>query len=297
MPTPASGTISIYDVNKEFGLGNDLGAYRGVKWYTPGTLISGFFATTNLSLTDFYNKQKNDPVVPSPTGGVDVTSTFVVPLFRNTLTIKIWGAGGAGGALSTCGNYVGGSGGNTAVSCGSIFSMVAYGGTYGGNAQRISGSYFGFSGNTYGSGGSGGGASGGTTNSSGGGGSASTGYPYSVGGASPNNGQTYGSVPTANGQGGYGYFPGGGGGGQSFPAGGGKFYSAAGGGGGGGYSERTFTNVQLPPGSVLSVSVGKGGTYGLAIQPTQGNPCGNGNGSSYYWGGSGADGRCLITYS
>lgn len=67
MATLPTGQISISDINTEFGLGNNLGAYRGVTWYTD-TGGSGTFTNTNLGMDQFWGKRATPPVSISLSG-------------------------------------------------------------------------------------------------------------------------------------------------------------------------------------------------------------------------------------
>ena len=62
MTIKTSGALSMSEINAEFGLGTNLGAYRGVTWYTDAG-GSGTFASTDLAMSAFYGKSKN------PAGG------------------------------------------------------------------------------------------------------------------------------------------------------------------------------------------------------------------------------------
>ena len=104
MTIKTSGTLSMSDINTEFALGNNIGAYRGVRWYKDNN-TRGFFdnnSTGNGPPTDFsefYGTRKTIPVVP--TGDVYYYSAayFTVP-FYNKLTIYVrGGTGGQGGAV------------------------------------------------------------------------------------------------------------------------------------------------------------------------------------------------------
>lgn len=56
MTLQSSGAISISDINTEFGLGNNLNAYRGVTWYTDAG-GSGTFSSGAISMSEFYGKR------------------------------------------------------------------------------------------------------------------------------------------------------------------------------------------------------------------------------------------------
>jgi hypothetical protein len=60
MALPASGPLSIQQINAEFGRGNNLNAYRGTTWYTDAG-GSGTFSTGALSMSDFYGKRATSP--------------------------------------------------------------------------------------------------------------------------------------------------------------------------------------------------------------------------------------------
>jgi hypothetical protein len=102
---PNSGPVNTSMINAAFGLGEDLNLYHGVRWYYPGNLTTGLFSTTTLKISDFYGKQGTDPA-SAGAYFANVSGNFSVPLYRNSITIEIWGAGGGGGG----GN--GGAGGN-----------------------------------------------------------------------------------------------------------------------------------------------------------------------------------------
>jgi hypothetical protein len=125
---PISGAIDLANINAEFGLGTDLTAYHGVRWYYDGNLTTGIFNSSTLKASDFYGKRATDPATSgsyfSSTAG---SGSFTVPLYRNTITIEFWGAGGGGGG----GN--GGSGGNGGDS--NMLGITAGGGQGGGHGS------------------------------------------------------------------------------------------------------------------------------------------------------------------
>lgn len=272
MGTPSSGTISIYDINSVFGRGTDLNSYRGTTWYTPNSITMGTFSSGAISLSDFYNKQANDPASSgSLTFSTPGTTSFTIPLFRNSLTISGWGAGGGGGGYGnssgssyTDGSQYGGTGGN------SVFygpnTLIGYGGT-GGQTAGTPGAV------TDGTGGTGGAASGGSTNTSGTNGT--NGFAGAIGGGSPNGGAST-SYRSTQGSGTAGNFVGGGGGGMLYALGG-KFPAAAGGGGGGGFTSITYSPGGITVGGVYTLVVGAGGVGGPYNLPG-----GNGANGQFY---------------
>ena len=60
--TPGSGAIALSgNINNQFGLGNNLGAYRGATYYQSNN-ATGTFASTNLNMGSFYSKQGSNPM-------------------------------------------------------------------------------------------------------------------------------------------------------------------------------------------------------------------------------------------
>ncbi len=256
MPTPASGAISMSDINANFGRGTDLNAYRNTIWYQPASLTFGYFNSGTISMSDFYNKQGTDP---AGSGASDYTSPgtyfFVVPLFRNFLQIQVWGAGGAGGEYVSGGGVVA-SGAESRVYMPNGEQLAGFGGGGGQNAQTSR-----FGGNVFGAGGGGGGAGGGNQQNVGGqagfGGDAG-----GMGGAAPAGGGTTGSPPNST-QGTplYAYngnFPGGGASSFRFFDSAGKYNAFGGGGGGGGYARSVWGGGTFYT-QTVTIVIGAGG--------------------------------------
>lgn len=121
MTIKTSGTLSMSDINAEFALGNNVGAYRGIKWYKDDN-SRGYFdnnASGNGPPTDFsefYGTRKTIPVTPSDT--TYTSNQYITIPFYNTITIKLQGgSGGSGGGAGntwpstyTAGNPGGGGG-------------------------------------------------------------------------------------------------------------------------------------------------------------------------------------------
>jgi hypothetical protein len=287
MATPSSGTITMFDINSAFARGNNLDVYRGTVWYVPNSLTTGTFPTGQIAFSDFYNKTGTNPVTPSPVGGVPYTIPgvyqFVVPLFRTSLTVQMWGGGGGGGGGGgTAGSYTDPNNPNLYGTTGSASSfeaplrVVANGGSGGQNAgtSRDGGLH-------YGAGGVGGTASGGDVNTAGN--SGGSGDAGAYGGGSPNGGANtanQGGASSVNGV--AGNPPGGGGQGMSGDRGV-KFYAIAGGGGGGAYASKTYNPSQLVAGTTIQLVVAAGGASGPTTQSL--------------YGGAGANGKVIISWS
>lgn len=186
------------------------------------------------------------------------TYAYAVPASFGTITIKLWGAGGSGGGA---GSVNGTSGGNSSIAS---LGLVAGGGAFG--PSSASGTF-----------GSGGVASGGSINTNGANGTA-PGGGFSGSGGAASFGGAGGAGRNTSGNGPNGAAPGGGGVGGTNTGGPGY----GGGGGAGAYVEKTFTSVDLVPGSTLSdVVVGAGGVPSATT----------------YMGGSGGAGQVSITCS
>ena len=54
--------ISMSEINAEFGLGNNLNAYRGHQWWTDGG-SSGNFSSGAITMYDFYGKRATSPSI------------------------------------------------------------------------------------------------------------------------------------------------------------------------------------------------------------------------------------------
>ena len=240
----------------------------GIKFGTTATQSAGTLRWNGSNFqgsdgTSWFNIMPNPPAA----GGCDQTQTFTTPGTHGytapasfaTITVKIWGAGGAGGGFSTTGP----AGGTSTISSLGLSAGGGQGGTAGAS-----------------SGGGGGTASGGTTNTGGntGGAGNATAAPGGSGASAPFGGTGGGGCPGGVSDGATGGTPGAGGGGgchNYIPA-----YSS--GGGSGAYVEKTFTSMTLPPGTTINdIVVGAGGAY-------------VGGGGQ---GGAGGDGRVSVTCS
>jgi hypothetical protein len=122
---PFSGPLDLAAINSEWSLGTDLAIYHGARWYYDGNLTTGIFNSTTLSISDFRGKRSTDPA----SGGTYFSNTagsgsYTTSLYRNSITIEIWGAGGGGGGGN---GGAGGKGGDS-----NVLSVTAGGGSGGG---------------------------------------------------------------------------------------------------------------------------------------------------------------------
>jgi len=128
---PNSGPVNTTQINAAFGLGEDINLYKGVQWFYPGNLTTGFFSTNTIKMSDFFGKQGTDPATAGSFYANAVsgnTGNISAPLYRNTLKIEVWGGGGSGG---------GGNGGNGSKGGDSSILGVTAGGGSGGGAGNI----------------------------------------------------------------------------------------------------------------------------------------------------------------
>lgn len=208
--------------------------------------------------------------------------TFVVPDYL-TLSVEVWGAGGAGEAS-------GAQAPNATAGGDSSFGAVIAGGGGAG---------------TYGAGGKGGAATGGLVNTPGGGGGPGVHYPVigslSSGGAAPNGGKGGAGVngvdPCGGGDGRSGDAPGGGGAPSWSCQGawlqGYGWGDCGGSGGGGAYASTDFKPGALP--ATVPIVVGKGGAGSLGQVSSQ--VSGQGKNPGHYTGGDGAPGAVKVTWT
>jgi hypothetical protein len=235
MTIHASGTpLKLSEIAAEFS-GNNMGNKRGIGWYLDGTLTTGNFASTNLKFSDFYNKRITDPAGAGSTVITPGSTSWPVPLYRNSITFAAWAGGGGGG--DGAGTTV--TLPTTTLSCfkGEGFS-TGYGGGASGGDQNESGQAFSANGGY--NGGNAGGLS----------------YGGGTGGAWPgtNQGSRPGNTP--------------GGGASAYNTSDGSPYPATSyrpGGGGGGFARKTYTPAELPSGTNVPITVGTGGSSGSGI--------------------------------
>lgn len=147
MPLPNSGPISIQQINAEFGLGNNLGAYRGVRWFKSDN-SRGFFpsgANAFMSMSLFRGTRPTSPVVAGSQTYNPGTTSITLPALFNTLTVEVYAGGGGGGGggylkayTEVYGGASGGSGGNTTFgNSGDVYFLSCTGGSGGGGGTAV----------------------------------------------------------------------------------------------------------------------------------------------------------------
>ena len=312
MALPASGQISINQVNVELGVAGT--TQRSFNDSVLRTLFA--VASGAISMSNGFGKSNALPVTP---GSQTFTSsgTFTVPSF-NTLVVIVQGGGGAGhfdpNGLTPDGYNAQASGYNaTGQNCTNASGTVNMAARYGGTSSF--GSYLSATGGqnayipsnfnyTAGAGGTGSGGDQNYTGASGG-----AGRYYGATNSSPVGTEGYGGNA-----GGYGGYASGGAGGavvnggswngaSNLVANAGSVYGGGGGslsrwiekleggvaagGGGGGLARKSFSAGSLTVGSSISVTVGAG-AGAPALVPASG---------AYIIGGAGAGGRVYISWS
>lgn len=96
MTLPGPGNpLSIREINAEFGWGYNLNAYRGRRYYYADGR-TGTFPDGEISISDFYSKQNQNPVTPS-TVTFNRSGVFVVPHTYTTMIVTVRGGGGGAG--------------------------------------------------------------------------------------------------------------------------------------------------------------------------------------------------------
>jgi hypothetical protein len=275
MALPASGSLSIQQINAEFGRGNNLNSYRGTTWYTDAG-GSGTFSSGSLSISDFYGKRATSPLfsftISSNQDRANLRTLALNAGWNGSSTVQATLAGGVWiysastgqAALTIDGSWPGGV---TFINNGNVIGMGGDGGLSptaglgvaggGGGTGLAVGTYVTIQNNSNIGGGGGGGGGGGTGAlgtyayyRGGGGGGGRTGLQNSSGGA----GYNAGGAGTSGG-------PGGGGAGLVNTPG---TYYGGNGGSGGGWGSSGAAGASGMAGTVPTAG-GAGGGGGLAV--------------------------------
>jgi len=241
---PSGSSLTLTEIDNEFGLGTSLGVMRGVTWYLDNVTTTGTFASSNLKFSDFYSKKSGDPAGSGTTTySTPGSFTFTVPLFRTNIVIDAWGAGGAQLA----------DGGDTSATATGL-NLNAGGGKGGGGGGRRTTSPGGIGGTATGGDINEPGEAGGTGGTNRGGNAGGQAYGGGTGGSAGADNGACGNNPGGNGT-----SPGGGAGGdRGVDCSKNPGWSYAGGGGGGGFVRKTLASGVLSAGSSVSVTVGAG---------------------------------------
>lgn len=104
MTIKTSGTLSLQEINAEFGLGTDLYAYRGVKWFrddgSRGYFDQSIGNNPPIDMLEFYGKRKTIPVTPSDRYYAN-GEYFSVPFYNQIIVTLVGGKAGGQGASGT----------------------------------------------------------------------------------------------------------------------------------------------------------------------------------------------------
>lgn len=227
MALPSSGPISLSQVNTELGIGSTTNiSLNQANVRSLAGVASGIISMSNLR-----GKSNAQTYTFAYTGG---NQSFTIPAGKTSMIVKLWGAGGGAGFIST-----GGGGGyaqsTVSVSGGQVYTIAVGGGGIGWNNAGANGFPDGYGTANIGTGGGGGSTSvtgnGAAIYAAGGGGGGDTnGHGANAGGAGGGlffNGSARGDGTTNGGQQGF-RFTGGGAGGQFRFTGGSSNSSASG---------------------------------------------------------------------
>lgn len=129
MTLPASGTISLNDIQTEFGGSNPIALseyYKGGSYVTANDYAPNVPASGAISLSNFYGAKKNTFNTQTFTS----STTFTLPSTSNgTVNVYAVGAGGGGGSSSDYWNGLGGNGGSGGIASQTITGLTP-GNTY-----------------------------------------------------------------------------------------------------------------------------------------------------------------------
>jgi hypothetical protein len=106
MTVPTTG-ISMSAINTEFGRGNALSSYYGLRWFNTSNYRGYLQSSGPISFSDFAGRRNSSPVSPGSTT-LYSNQTWAIPLFNNLYVTVVSGQGGQAGQS---GNLTSGGGG------------------------------------------------------------------------------------------------------------------------------------------------------------------------------------------